>query len=118
MIWRGSYGESTGASNAITSSARTIRPPMAPRGLRRTNPATARTGAERPCHARRRSGRALPAVVSLSTMSFSPCDITLLVADPGIEHAVEQVNQQVEHQHDRGDEQDDGLNHDKIPVDD
>src|SRR5438552_13108536 len=113
MNWRGSYGESTGASSAITSSARTIRPPMAPRGLRRAKVAAARTGAVRPCHARRRSGRALPAVVSLSTMRFSPCDITSLVADPGIEHAVAQVNQQIKHQDDRGNEQDDGLNHDK-----
>src|SRR5262245_321710 len=32
MIWRGSYGASTGASSAITSSARTISPPWLPGG--------------------------------------------------------------------------------------
>ena len=89
---------------------------MAPRGLRCANLATARTGAMRACHFRRRSGRALPAVVSLSTMLSSSCGIILPVADAGIEYAVQQVNHQVQGQDNRGDEQDDGLNHDEIPV--
>src|SRR5262245_2869265 len=118
MIWRGSYGEITGASSAIRRSPRTMRPPAAPRGLRCTNLATARIEAASACPSRRRSGRTLPAVVSLSTIPFSSCSIASPVADPGIEHAVEQVNHQIQTQDDRGNEQNNGLNNDEISVHD
>src|ERR1700752_4089459 len=102
----------------MTSSARTMKPPMAPRGFRVENLATAITGAASARQSRCRSGRALPVVVSWSSIIFSLCGIALLVVDPGIEHTVQQVNHQVQDQDDRGDEQDDCLNHDEIPVDD
>src|SRR5882724_2197283 len=118
MIWRGSYGASTGARRAMTSSARTMKPPMAPRGFRIENLATAITGARSARQSMRMSGMVLPAVVSRSTIIYSPCGIALLVVDPGIEHAVQQVNHQVQAQDDRSNEQDDGLQHDEIPVHD
>src|SRR5262245_6478193 len=118
MIWRGSYGARTGARRAMTSSARTMKPPMAPRGFRVENLATAITGAASARQSTRMSGMALPAVLSLATIIFSPCGIASLVVDPGIEHAVQQVNHQVQDQDDRGNEQDDGLQHDEIPVHD
>ncbi len=95
-----------------------MKPPMAPSGFRVENLATAITGAASACQSRRRSGMALPVVVSRSTIIFSLCGIALLVVDSGIEHAVQQVYHQVQDQDDRGDEQDDGLNHDEIPVHD
>src|SRR5438128_3861517 len=118
MIWRGSYGEITGASRAVASRARTMRPPTAPRGFRLQNLATASTGAANACHSRRISEMALPAAVFLFPITLSSRGIPSLVTDPGIEHAVRQVDHQVQDQDDRGDEQDDGLEHDEISVHD
>ena len=91
----------------MTSSARTMKPPMAPSGFRIENLATAITGAASACQSMRMAGMAVPAVVSRSTIIFSPRGIASLVVDPGIEHAVQQVNHQVQDQDDRGNEQDD-----------
>src|SRR5262245_56362016 len=116
MIWRGSYGASSGARSAMASSARTMSPPRAPRGFRRANEASVSTGAASVCHSRRIAGRSFPAVVSLCSISGSFCDVALLVTDTRIEYTVQQVDHQVQNQHDRGDGQHDGLNHDEIPV--
>src|SRR5262245_57552150 len=75
MICRGWYRENTGASAAVTTRARTMSPPIAPRGFRCANEATAVQGVP---------------------------GIALLVPDPGIEHAVGEIDQQVEDQHDHG----------------
>src|SRR5439155_44621 len=71
MICRGSYGEITGARSAVTTSARTIRPPTAPSGFRLANRATALQGAASPGDARRISRIAFPAAASLAAVSSS-----------------------------------------------
>jgi hypothetical protein len=43
------------------------------------------------------SGMALPEVVSRSGIGFTSGGMALLVANPGIEHAVQQVDRQVQH---------------------
>src|SRR2546422_3127988 len=118
MIWRGSYGEIRGARRAVVTSARTMRPPRAPRGFRLANLATAIQGAARAGDSVAVSRLGLATTVSRPAIIPSSRAIALLVPDPGIEHAVGQVDHQVQDQDDRGDEEDDGLEHDEIPVDD
>src|SRR5881296_2657073 len=108
MICRGSYGAITGASSAVTTSARTINPPTAPSGLRLANRASAFHGVARGFHSTRISGMACPAAVSPRASVFGDGAITLLVANPRIEQAVREVDQQVQDQDDHGEEQDDG----------
>src|SRR5213594_3934696 len=118
MIWRGSYGEISGARSAVTTRARTMRPPTAPRGLRLANLATAIQGLAGASDSMRVWGTTLPTTVSPPASTSCLRAIVLLVPDPGIEHAVRQVDHQVQDQDDRGDEENDGLQHDEIPVDD
>src|SRR6266536_2838773 len=118
MIWRGSYVAITGASRAVASRARTMRPTTAPRGFRRAKVGTASSRAARACHSRRISGMALSTAVAMFPITLSSRGIPSLLADPGIENAVRQVDHQVQDQDYRGDEQDDGLEHDEIPVHD
>src|SRR3989442_7821600 len=123
MICRGSYGEITGARRAVTTSARTIRPPTAPSGFRLENRATALQGPASADDSMRISATAPPAIASLSAAISSSRGIasraaSSLVPDPGIEHAVRQIDHQVQAQDDRGDQQDDRLQHDEIPMDD
>src|SRR2546426_3258254 len=118
MIWRGSYGAIRGARRAVATSARTMRPPRAPRGFRLANLATAIQGAARAGESVSVSRLGLATTVSRPAIIPSSRAIALLVPDPGIEHAVRQVDHQVQDQDDRGDEENDGLQHDEIPVDD
>src|SRR5262249_43736856 len=118
MICRGSCGEISGARSAVKTSARTMRPPTAPSGLRLANLMTAVQGACAPGASARVSGTVLATTPSRPASIPSSRAIALLVSDPGIEHAVREVDQQVQGEHDRGDEDDDRLEHDEIPVDD
>src|SRR6267142_801670 len=118
MIWRGSYGEISGASSAVRTSARTMRPPTAPRGLRLAKAARTVQGAPRAGHSARVSGVVLATIAPEPATIPSSRGIALLVPHPGIEHAIRQIDQQVEDQDDRGDEDDDRLQHDEVPVDD
>src|SRR2546425_861354 len=100
------------ASTTRCTSRSTVRPAYAD-----TMPTT-NQGAARPVDSVRVSGMALATIVSRPAIIRSSGGMTLLVPDPGIEHAVRQVDGQVEDQDDRGDQDDNGLQHDEIPVDD
>src|SRR6266508_4008168 len=118
MIWRGLYGEISGARSAVTTSAKTMSPRMAPRGFLLANPDTAIQVSARGGASRRIPGTVRSTTVSPPAIISSSRGIALLVPNPGIEHAVREVDQQIQDQNDRRDEEDDGLQHDEIPVND
>src|SRR5438093_8489199 len=101
----------TGARTAVTTRARTMKPPTAPSGLRLANPMTAIHGVATGFHSTRISGSAVPAVVSPGVSVFGDGVMVLLVANPRVEQAVREIDQQVQHQDDHGEAPDDGLQH-------
>src|SRR5215467_12941503 len=83
-------------------------PPIAPRGLRRTNRPSTRKVSTPPFHGRARAGAAFAGATlcGISTRVLTP-----LVPDPRVEDGVERVDREVDDDYQRDDDEFHGLDH-------